>query len=49
MRNLLEVNQPECATGDTASPTTVALVGDSHAAMWSPAFQQVADAAALAP
>ncbi|MGO9152438.1 SGNH hydrolase domain-containing protein [Mycobacterium sp.] len=42
MRNLLEVDQPECATGDTASPTTVALVGDSHAAMWSPSFQQVA-------
>ena len=37
-----EVGQPECATGDTASATTVALVGDSHAAMWSPAFQQVA-------
>ncbi len=32
--------QPECATGDTASSTTVALVGDSHAAMWNPAFQQ---------
>jgi hypothetical protein len=34
--------QPECATGDTASATTVALVGDSHAAMWNPAFQQAA-------
>ena len=42
MRNLFEVGQPECATGDTASTTTVALVGDSNAAMWSPAFQQVA-------
>jgi hypothetical protein len=42
MRNVLEVDQPECATGDTASTTTLALVGDSHAAMWSPAFQQVA-------
>jgi peptidoglycan/LPS O-acetylase OafA/YrhL len=42
MRVVLEVDQPECATGDTASMTTVALVGDSHAAMWSPAFQQVA-------
>jgi peptidoglycan/LPS O-acetylase OafA/YrhL len=37
-----EGGQPECATGDTASPTTVALVGDSHAAMWNPAFQQIA-------
>ena len=34
--------QPECATGDTASTTTVALVGDSNAAMWNPAFQQIA-------
>ena len=37
-----EVVQPECATGDTASKTTVALVGDSNASMWSPAFQQLA-------
>ena len=42
LRNPFQVGQPECATGDTASTTTVALVGDSHAAMWSPAFQQVA-------
>lgn len=41
--NLLEVTQPECATGDTASPTRVALIGDSNAAMWSPAFREVAD------
>jgi hypothetical protein len=39
---LFQVGQPECATGDTASTTTVALVGDSHAMMWVPAFQQVA-------
>ena len=38
-----QVRQPECATGDTASTTTVALVGDSNAAMWNPAFQQVAE------
>ena len=42
MRNSFEVGQPECATGDTASTTTVALIGDSNAAMWNPAFQQVA-------
>ncbi len=42
MRNLLDVDQPQCVMGDTASTTTVALVGDSHAAIWSPAFQQVA-------
>ncbi|WP_142245692.1 acyltransferase family protein [Mycobacterium sp. IS-836] len=42
LRNFLQVGQPKCATGDTAATTTVALVGDSHAAMWAPAFQQVA-------
>jgi hypothetical protein len=42
VRNLLEVGQPECASGDTASTTTLALVGDSNAAMWNPAFQQIA-------
>lgn len=34
--------QPECAAGDTASSTRVVLVGDSHAAAWNPAFEQVA-------
>jgi peptidoglycan/LPS O-acetylase OafA/YrhL len=43
MRMFFQGGQPECATGDTASTTTVALVGDSHAAMWSRAFQQVAE------
>nr|WP_232320531.1 acyltransferase family protein [Rhodococcus sp. WMMA185] len=43
VRSWLEVGQGECASGDTASPTTVALVGDSHAAMWSPAFEQIAE------
>jgi peptidoglycan/LPS O-acetylase OafA/YrhL len=42
-RSWRDVGQAECASGDTASPTTVALVGDSHAAMWNPAFQQVAE------
>jgi peptidoglycan/LPS O-acetylase OafA/YrhL len=42
LRNIAEVGQPECATGDTASTTTIALVGDSNAAMWSPALQQIA-------
>jgi peptidoglycan/LPS O-acetylase OafA/YrhL len=41
-RGANQSGQPECATGDTASSTTVALVGDSHAAMWGPAFQQIA-------
>src|SRR5262249_5009089 len=43
LRTPFQSGQPECATGDTASPTTVALVGDSHAAMWNPAFQQLAE------
>ena len=42
LRNPFEGGQPECATGDTTSSTTVALVGDSHAAMWTPALQQLA-------
>ncbi|WP_239656449.1 acyltransferase family protein [Mycobacterium riyadhense] len=43
MRSWRDVGQGECASGDTASPTTVALIGDSHAAMWDPALQQVAE------
>ena len=43
VRSWREVGQSECATGDVASPTTVALVGDSHAAMWEPAFRKVAE------
>jgi peptidoglycan/LPS O-acetylase OafA/YrhL len=42
VRDFFEGGQPQCATGDTAAPTTVALVGDSHAAMLNPAFQQLA-------
>lgn len=43
MRSVIEVGQPECASGVTASTTTVALIGDSNAAMWNPALQQVAE------
>ena len=32
---------PECATGEDGSTTTVALFGDSHAAMLVPAFRQI--------
>ena len=42
VRSWREVGQSECASGDIASPTTVALVGDSHAAMWEPAFRRAA-------
>lgn len=34
---------PECVAGDTTSKTTVALIGDSRAAMFNPAFLQLAD------
>ncbi len=37
-----QAGQPECALGDTASTTTMVLVGDSHASMWAPAFEKVA-------
>ncbi len=43
VRSWLETGQPECGSGDTGSPTTVALVGDSHAAMWSPPLTRVAE------
>jgi peptidoglycan/LPS O-acetylase OafA/YrhL len=42
LRDILQVDQPECASGDTASSTTVALIGDSNATMWYSALQQVA-------
>ncbi|RFZ66180.1 O-acetyltransferase OatA [Mycobacterium marinum] len=43
LRSWRDLGQSECATADTASPTTVTLVGDSHAAMWDPALQLVAE------
>jgi peptidoglycan/LPS O-acetylase OafA/YrhL len=42
LRTPYESGQPDCIMGDPASTTTVALIGDSHAAMWTPAFQQIA-------
>jgi hypothetical protein len=43
MRDFLETGHPECASGDIGSALRVALIGDSHAAMWAPAFRQLAD------
>lgn len=37
------IAQPECATGDTTSTTTIALFGDSHAAQWFPAVKVIAE------
>ena len=42
VRSWRDIGQAECVSGDPASTTTVALVGDSHAAMWSPAFETLA-------
>ena len=37
-----DVRQPDCVSGDAGSPTRVALVGDSHAAMWQPVLEPIA-------
>lgn len=42
MRLIREIGHPECVAGDAASATSVTLLGDSNAAMWAPAFQQLA-------
>lgn len=42
VRSWLEVGVPDCVSGDPDGKTTVALVGDSHAAMWHPALEPVA-------
>ncbi len=42
VRSWRDTGQAECATADTASTTAAVLVGDSHAAMWNPALEQVA-------
>jgi hypothetical protein len=42
VRSWLYVGQPNCVSGDAASPTRIALVGDSHAAMWSPPLEDLA-------
>ncbi|BBX09168.1 acyltransferase [Mycolicibacterium aichiense] len=42
LRSPYNSGQPDCFMGDTSSTNTVALIGDSHAAMWTPAFQQIA-------
>ncbi len=42
VRSWLDVGVPDCVSGDPNGRTTVALVGDSHAAMWHPALEPVA-------
>jgi peptidoglycan/LPS O-acetylase OafA/YrhL len=43
LRSAWQVEQPDCASGDTDSPTTLAVVGDSNSAMWNPAFRSIAE------
>ena len=42
LRNPYQGGQPECAFADITSSTTVALIGDSNAAMWAPALEEAA-------
>jgi peptidoglycan/LPS O-acetylase OafA/YrhL len=39
----LSTTVQNCAYGDTSSPVTIALLGDSHAAQWFPALQALAE------
>lgn len=39
----LQADQGDCVAGDADSPTTVALIGDSRAAMFNPAFRLAAE------
>jgi hypothetical protein len=43
MRDLWHIDLPDCAMGDPGSATTVVVIGDSHAAVWNPAFREVAE------
>lgn len=43
VRSWREVGVPDCVAGAADSATTVALVGDSHAAMWQPGLEPVAE------
>ncbi len=42
VRSWLETDHPECVSGDPEGETTVVLFGDSHAAMWEPALNSIA-------
>jgi hypothetical protein len=37
--NYSEISVPDCSYGDTSSPKTLFLFGDSHAAQWFPALE----------
>jgi peptidoglycan/LPS O-acetylase OafA/YrhL len=42
-RSFTDSSQPPCVFGDPAGTSTVALVGDSHAAAWYPAVEPLAE------
>jgi peptidoglycan/LPS O-acetylase OafA/YrhL len=42
VRSWRGTGQDECASGDVAAPRTMVTAGDSHAAMWQPALEQIA-------
>jgi hypothetical protein len=42
-RSFTATSQPPCVFGDPAGTSTVALVGDSHAAAWYPAVEPLAE------
>jgi peptidoglycan/LPS O-acetylase OafA/YrhL len=42
-RSFTAANQPPCVFGDPAGSSTVALVGDSHAAAWYPSVEPLAE------
>lgn len=41
--SITATSSPTCAYGETGSPTTVVLLGDSHAAQWFPTLKRLAD------
>ncbi|AQA06713.1 acyltransferase [Mycobacterium sp. MS1601] len=43
LRSAWQIEQPDCASGDLDSSTTVTVVGDSNSAMWNPAFRALAE------
>jgi peptidoglycan/LPS O-acetylase OafA/YrhL len=44
LRSAWQVEQPDCASGDLDSDTSIIVLGDSNSAMWNPAFRALAPA-----
>ncbi|WP_407666440.1 acyltransferase family protein [Mycobacterium pinniadriaticum] len=43
LRTPYQSGQPACVMGEATSKTTMTLIGDSHAAMWTPALLRIAN------